>query len=67
MRTDPPPPRRGTCPWCGRHQTELRFTPYTLDGRYHAEYICEICREAFDWSLRQKITGGEKDGGGERR
>ncbi len=52
---DPEPPRRGTCPWCGRHDQFLFFLPHHTDGQYHADMVCGRCKDEFQRDLKARI------------
>lgn len=53
--------RSGTCAWCGRHKTLLRYTVYVTEGAYHAANLCETCLAEYREDLKRKITEGGGD------
>lgn len=45
----------GTCAWCEKHKTVVRFAVYVVDGRYHASYLCKQCLDTLKWEIRKGI------------
>lgn len=42
-----PENREGTCTWCGREESELRFVVWYFDDRVFTDWLCDRCRRIF--------------------
>ena len=47
--------KTGTCAWCEKHKTVVRFAVYVVDGRYHASYLCKQCLDTLKREIRKGI------------